>query len=102
MASEITYTYEIASIDILQGTMAVNYIPDSIELSPLKFNMRVVELPHTHFKDDNGEVIYASQSDVPFDVIIDRIVKDHAPIETWKCQNFMLTNLDALTAKITV
>lgn len=100
MASEITYTYEIASIDILQGTMAVNYIPDNLELSPLKFNMRIIELPYTHFKNDIGEVIYASQSDVPFDVIIDRIIKDHAPIDTWKSQNFMMNNLDALTSKI--
>jgi len=88
----LNYTYTVKSINIEQGTMVIDYVPEDLELSPMSLNAMLYEKNYFDIRDENNQLIYQNQNDVPFSVHIDHTIKSCAPINVWRKQKFLLDN----------
>ena len=98
--SQITYTYKVVSWDIESATMTVRYNPDDDTLAPIRTNINLVIADYRTLLDENGELKYASQDDVPFSEHLEHTLKYWAPVEQWKRQKMMINGHQDLLNKM--
>lgn len=94
--SDITYTFTIKSINISEGTFVIEYTPDDSLLMPVSYNTFLYEKNYQTIRDENNNLIYNSQDEVPFSVHLDHTVKSAAPIDLWRRHKLLLDNVAVL------
>lgn len=97
---KFSYTYKIKSLDVETCSGMVQYIPDDINLSPIEFIMSFRLIDYKMFLDDNGELIYNSQEEVPYQTNVEKHISTNAPHEMWASQEAMMANMEFLRSKI--
>lgn len=96
ISENYNYTYTIDNIDIEQGTFVVNYIPDSEFLTPISLNTYLIEKNYFEFVDSEGNLLYSSQSEVPFVEHVKYTVDAIKPINQWRKQFMFQNNISEL------
>ena len=91
---DLTYTYTIKSVNIQEGSFIVEYTPNDPELYPLAINSFLYEQPYYDLKDENGNLVYQNQDEVPFNVHLEYSISQAAPIGSWRRTKMVLNNLE--------
>ena len=98
MATEnYNYKYTIQQVNIEQGTILVNFVPEDANLSPVSLNSYLIPVSYMDIRDANNELVYATQDEVPFQVHLDNTVNNIAPLKQWKTQYILLENSTGLS-----
>ena len=90
------FSYTIDTINIEEGTFVVHYIPESEYLTPVSLNTYLIERDFTSFRDENNNLLYTSQSEVPFSEHIKNTVDLVTPIAKWRKQFMFQNNLEEI------
>jgi len=92
------YTAKVSSVNIEQGTVAISFMPENMNLTPVTLNTYMLPLSYYDIRDANNCLIYQTQDDVPFSVHIENTVRCTAPLQQWKKQHMLQTNINELVA----
>ena len=96
MNDNFDFSYRITTVNIEQGTVEIEYIPDDLDLSPYKVNQFLLpRYPH-EILDGNGQQIYSTMEEIPIEQHILNTIKVTAPLVTWRKQRILLENYDYL------
>ena len=93
------YNYVIKNVNIEQGTFEVAFTPESLELTPITLNTYLLPVSYLDIRDENNDLIYASQDAVPFSIHIENTIRNIQPIAQWKKQYMMQQNISELIGK---
>lgn len=96
MIDNFDFTYKITTVDILHGTLEIQFTPDSDELSPVMLNQPLLSKSFYDIKDEDGNLIYSSQDEVPIEEHLEYSVIMCAPFTQWRRQQLMLDNYNVL------
>lgn len=86
------FTYIIDSVDIQAGTILINYIPNDSNLSPVFLNCLLLTKDYKTILDDNQNLVYNSEDEVPLIEHVKHTVDVNNPIDVWSKQSKLLNN----------
>lgn len=99
------FTYIVRNVNIEQGTFEILFTPESEYLSPVALNAGLLPVSYLDIRDENNQLIYSSQDEVPFKEHLENTVKHTTPLYQWKKQYMLQNNIETLinaTGNITV
>ena len=90
------FSYNVTQINLENGTFEVEYVPEDINLSPVRLNMYLIPKYYKEIVDANNDPIFASQEEVPFEMHVEHTIDRHKPMAQWRNQYLMLNNIDKI------
>ena len=84
------FSYAVTQINLENGTFEVEYLPEDINLSPVRLNLYLLPKYYKEIVDANNELVYASQEEVPFEVHFENTIDRHKPLGQWRNQYLMM------------
>ena len=90
------FSYNVTQINLENGTFEVEYVPEDINLSPVRLNMYLLPKYYKEIVDANNDPIFASQEEVPFEMHVEHTIDRHKPMAQWRNQYLMLNNIDKI------
>ena len=90
------FSYNVTQINLENGTFEVEYVPEDINLSPVRLNMYLIPKYYKEIVDANNDPIFASQEEVPFEMHVEHTIDRHKPMAQWRNQYMMLNNIDKI------
>jgi len=90
------YSYNVTQINVENGTFEVEYLPESLDLTPIKMNLYLMPKYFREIVDANNELVYASQEEVPFELHLENTIDSYKPMNQWRNQYMMVKNIDKL------
>ena len=88
----LNYSYQVVSIDIAGCHMVVKYLPEDEDLSPISYNNRIIERSFQDIRDENNQLLFQSQEEVPFSYHLEYSCKYAAPLDLWRKQKLLIEN----------
>jgi hypothetical protein len=96
-----TFTKTIDSVDIPSGNVEITYTPTDTSLSAVSYNVSFQKVPDFRtLRDENNNLLYATEADVPFSEHLNYTVNSAAPHSFWTRQKYMIDNAASLQAEI--
>jgi hypothetical protein len=96
MIETFDFTYKITTVDIMHGTLEIQFTPDDDDLSPIMLNQPLLIKPYFEILDAEGKEIYTSQDQVPIEEHLKYSVIMGAPFTQWRRQQLMIDNFNSL------
>ena len=90
------YSYNVTQINLENGTFEVEYVPESLDLTPVRINLYLMPKYFGEILDANNQPIYSTQEEVPFEMHIENTIDRCKPINQWRNQFLMLNNIDKI------
>jgi len=90
------FSYAVTQINLENGTFEVEYLPEDINLSPVRLNLYLLPKYYKEIVDANNELVYASQEEVPFEIHFENTIDRHKPLGQWRNQYLMMENIDKI------
>lgn len=90
------FTYKVTQLNLENGTFEVEYVPESLDLTPVRLNLYLMPKYYKEIVDANNELIYASQEEVPFELHMENTIDNCKPLGQWRNQYMMMSNIDKI------
>ena len=96
MENNFDFSYNIFNVNLEQGTIEIEYIPDDENLTPVRLNQYLLVRHPYEILDKEGVQIYQTMEEIPLEEHINYTVNTTAPLYQWRRQSVMLNNHDAI------